>query len=196
MKTFCTIARRNLFAATLLVAGLSYSAAAQAEAKIGMVDLQRAINETEDGRRAKNKLQGIFKKKQKELDSKQTELKKMKESIEKQKKVLSKAALQSKLETYQKSFVQLQTTYVEYQKELASKEGQLTKGILEQMQSILRRIGQAEGYTMIVERNEGGVVWVPSHLDLTDRLIQSYNSGKKGKKSSNKKKSKSKKKKK
>jgi outer membrane protein len=43
------------------------------------------------------------------------------------------------------------------------------------MQAILRRIGQTDGYTMIIEANEGGVVWVPSNLDLTDVLIQRYN---------------------
>ena len=32
-----------------------------------------------------------------------------------------------------------------------------------------------DGYTMIIEANEGGVVWVPSNLDLTDVLIQRYN---------------------
>ena len=44
------------------------------------------------------------------------------------------------------------------------------------MQEILRRIGQTEGYELIVEANEGGVVWVPSNLDLTDQVIQRYNS--------------------
>jgi outer membrane protein len=45
------------------------------------------------------------------------------------------------------------------------------------MERILRRIGQSDGYTLIVERNEGGVVWVPSNLDLTDQVIQRYNAG-------------------
>jgi outer membrane protein len=43
------------------------------------------------------------------------------------------------------------------------------------MQQILRRIGQTDGYTLIIEANEGGVVFVPSNLDLTDVLIQRYN---------------------
>ena len=34
---------------------------------------------------------------------------------------------------------------------------------------------KTDGYTLIMEANEGGVVWVPSHLDLTDVLIQRYN---------------------
>jgi len=66
---------------------------------------------------------------------------------------------------------------VEYQRELAEKEGELTKSIVERMERILRRIGQTDGYSMIVERGEAGVIYVPSNLDVTDLLIQRYNSG-------------------
>lgn len=162
-------------AAALLVSQIAGDLYAQT--KIAVVDLQRALNETEDGRSAKNRLKRLFRRRQKALDEAQEKLKKMKEDIERQKNVLSQEALQKRLEEYQKAFIELQSTYVEYQRELAQKEAQLTKRILERMQEILRRIGQSEGYTMIVEANEGGVVWVPGNLDLTDQVIQQYNSG-------------------
>ena len=81
------------------------------------------------------------------------------------------------MQAYQKAFVELQSTYVEYQRELAQKEAKLTRNIIARMEQILRRIGQTEGYSLILERNEAGVVWVPSNLDLTDMVIQRYNAG-------------------
>ena len=54
---------------------------------------------------------------------------------------------------------------------------ELTKTILERMERILRRMGQTDGYTMIFERNEAGVMWAPTNLDLTDSVIQRYNAG-------------------
>ena len=157
---------------------ISFFAVASAEAqKVGVVDLQRAINETEDGRKAKAQLKKLFKQKQDELDKRQTELKTQKDMLEKQKSVLARDVLSKKLEDYQKSFVDLQTKYVDYQKELASKEGELTKVIIARMENILRRIGQSESYSLIMERNEAGVVWVPTNLDLTDVVIQKYNAG-------------------
>ncbi len=148
-----------------------------AEIKVAVVDLQRALQQTEDGRRAKRQLKALFKRRQAELDKRQNELKKLKEQIEKQKDVLSREALRKKLEDYQKRFVELQSTYVEYQRELAQKEAQLTQRILQRMQRIVRRIGQSQGYTVILEANEGGVLWAPSHIDLTDQVIQRYNRG-------------------
>lgn len=156
---------------------LSFSSKGEAqEAKIGVVDLQRAMNETEEGRRAKSRLKTLFDRHQKKLDDAQEELKQMGEQLEQQKNVLSEAVLRERYAVYQQKLAELQQTYYESQQELAAKEAEYTQKILEQMQAILRRIGQAEGFTLIVEVNEGGVIFAPNHLDLTDRVIQRYNS--------------------
>lgn len=165
-----------LFAALLCSAVLPRVSEAQAT-KIAVVDLQRAINETEDGRKAKDRLKKLFESRQQGLDKKQQELKKLKEELDQQKNVLSRDALEAKVESYQKQLVDLQQVYVEYQRELAEKEGELTKSIVERMERILRRIGQTDGYSMIVERGEAGVIYVPTNYDLTDVVIQRYNAG-------------------
>jgi outer membrane protein len=168
---FCTLV---MFAmAAVMLAGSASTASA--EVKIGVVDLQRAINETEDGRQAKRRLKKLFDERQQSLNEKQESLKAQKESLERQQDVLSEDALKKKVEKYQSDLMELQNEYVQYQQELSQKEAELTQKILEKMQEILRRIGQTEGYTLIVEANEGGIVWVPSNLDLTDVLIQRYN---------------------
>lgn len=148
-----------------------------AQVRIAVVDLQRALNETEDGRRAKARLKRLFKQRQEDLDKRQGELKALKEDIEKNIELWSQETKQRRLEEYQKAFVDLQQQYVEYQRELAEREAEATGEIVQRMQTILRRIGQAEGYTLIIERNEAGVVWVPTNLDLTDDVIQRYNAG-------------------
>jgi len=165
--------------AITLVAALllsSYAPRMYAQVRVAVVDLQRALNETEDGRRAKQRLKKLFERRQAALDEAQNDLKKMKADIERQEKVLSQDALRERVEEYQKAVYDLQQQYMEFQRELAEKEAKLTKSILDRMYEIVRRVGQSEGYTIIVERNEGGVVWVPSNLDITDQVIQQYNS--------------------
>lgn len=171
--TLVTLAAVLLFSA---IASIAPAASAQ-QLKIGVVDLQRALNETEDGRKAKANLKGLFDKRQKTLDQQQEGLRAMKENLEKQKDVLSREVLAKKLDEYQKAFAELQTTYMEFQRELGAKEGELTKGILERMHRIMRRVGQAEGYALVLDRGEAGVVYTPSSYDLTDVLIQRYNAG-------------------
>lgn len=167
--------------AVSLVAALLLSMMAPrlyAQVRIAVVDLQRALNETDDGRRAKARLKRLFKQRQTDLDERQNELKALKEEIERASEdgTLSESALRERAEEYQKAFVELQSTYMEYQRELAEKEADMTSNIIERMERILVSIGEADGYTLILERGEGGVIWTNA-TDLTENLIERYNAG-------------------
>src|SRR5437879_5675620 len=69
---------------------------ARAEQKIAYVDLQRALEETDEGKKAKAKLKADFEKKQKELDARQDELKKIKQELDKQLPILKPDAAAQK----------------------------------------------------------------------------------------------------
>ncbi|MCA9643558.1 MAG: OmpH family outer membrane protein, partial [Myxococcales bacterium] len=117
-------ARRGLFSLLVAFALVAFSGSAFAM-KIAVVDTQRAIMETEDGLRAQATLKKLFDKRQQELDKKQRDLQAEKEQIEKQRSVLSKAAYQKRAEKWQNDMMKLQQVFVEYNKELQKKEGQL-----------------------------------------------------------------------
>src|SRR5438477_1031194 len=96
--------------------GVAVPRAARAQAKIAVVDTQRAVMETEDGLRAQATLKKHFDKRQRELDEKQVSLQKEREDIEKQKDVLSKQALQARVDKWQREMAELQTVFVDYNK--------------------------------------------------------------------------------
>jgi outer membrane protein len=143
--------------------------------KFAVVDVQRAVMETEDGLRAQATLKKFFDKRQQELDAKQTELQKQREDIEKQSKVISQQALQKRMEDWQKQMVELQTVFVEYNKELQKKQGELTQPIYGKIMGLLRRLAAQDGYDAILEKQ--AVPYLRNDLDLTDRVIQMYNGG-------------------
>src|SRR3989338_1267006 len=64
--------------------------------KVAVVDFQLALNNVEQGKKAKAALKIEFDSKQKKLDLMQKELQTMKEDIEKQRVVLSESSLRSK----------------------------------------------------------------------------------------------------
>jgi len=144
-----------------------------AQIRIGVVDMQRAILETNQGRRAKAQLKRLFESRQEQLNSRQEALKRMKEEIQKQSSVVRGEALQKRMEDYNKRLVDLQQDYVGYQQELAQKEAELTKQILVNLQGVVRQLGTGENFNLILD--QGAVIWSPTHLDLTDRVIQQYN---------------------
>jgi outer membrane protein len=166
---------RKLAACLVAIAAILVAPGAFAQTKFAVVDVQRAVMENEDGLRAQATLKKFFDKRQQELDAKQNELQKEREDIEKQQKVLSQQALQKRMDEWQKKALELQSVFVEYNKELQKKQGELTQPIYGKVVAILRRLATTDGYDAILEKQ--AVPYMRSDLDLTDKVIQLYNGG-------------------
>jgi outer membrane protein len=157
------------------VAVLLGSAQAHAQSKIAVVDTQRAIMETEDGLRAQATLKKVFDNKQRELDKKQEDLQKEREDIEKQRDVLSKTALAKRVDKWQREMMALQGVFVDYNKELQKKQGELTQPIVQKIMGAIRRLATQDGLDMVIDKQ--AAPYVRSDLDVTDRIITMYNQG-------------------
>ena len=165
----------------LIAAGflLSTSAAFAEDFKLGYVDMQRALNETDDGRKAKEKLKKDFDQKQKELDEQQNQLKKDMEDLEKKRTLLPADKVREKENELRTRLEKVQQTYVRHQQDLSSKEQKETAKIFERMTGIIQQIAAAENFSMIVDKS--ALVFAKPHLDLTNELIRRYNGGGAGK---------------
>jgi outer membrane protein len=155
--------------AAALVPGL-----ASAEQKIGFVDLQRALNEVDEGKTAKALLKKDFDDKQKEIDAKKADFEKLQADFEKQATMLSEQARKDKAQDLDKRARDLQALFVSAQKDLSDREQKATRGIFDKMAQIVGEIAEADGFTLVLEKN-AGVVYAPASLDLTNELIRKYN---------------------
>jgi len=154
---------------------LSASAAFAEDTKFGYVDMQRALNETEDGRKAKEKLKKDFDQKQKELDEQQTQLKKDIEDLDKKRTLLPADKLREKEAELRGRLEKVQQTYMRHQQDLTAKEQKETGKIFERMTRIVQKIAAAENLSMIVDKS--ALIFAKPHLDLTNELIRRYNAG-------------------
>ena len=154
---------------------LSTSAAFAEESKIGYVDMQRALNETDDGRKAKEKLKKDFDQKQKELDEQQAALKKDIEDLDKKRTLLPADQVHAKEAELQARMQKVQQTYLRHQQDLSGKEQEATAKIYERMNKILQKIASSENFSMIVDKS--ALVFAKPHLDLTNEVIRRYNAG-------------------
>jgi outer membrane protein len=156
--------------------GLALAAApAAAQTKIGYVDLQRALNEVDDGKAAKALLKKDFEEKQRQLDAKKAEFEKLRGDFEKQAVVMSDQAKRDKAAELDKRAMELQQVYQQLQQELMKREQEMTRGIFDKMSAIVREIAEADGFQMIFERSDAGLVYAPPSLDVTNELVRKYN---------------------
>jgi outer membrane protein len=165
---------RPLAAAPLCLALLA-PRAAHADTRIAVVDVQQAVMQTEDGIRAQATLKKSFDKKQKDLDARQEELQKAREDIERQQRVLSREALARRMEDWQRRMVELQQIFLEHNKDLQKKQAELTNPIIRKMMGVIARIAKKSGYEIIIDKQ--AAPYARPDLDLTEQVIQMYNSG-------------------
>lgn len=166
----------------LAAAFLANVAFAQGTPKIGYVDLQRALNESEAGKRAKeefkvqvDKLQASLKKQKDEIDG-------LKDQLEKKSLVMKEDERSNLEEDYRKKLRDFERNYKDSQTDLQKKDNELTGAIIKDLQEIIRDYGEREGYTLILENTSSAVLYGSKSADLTDAIMQEYNSRHPGKK--------------
>jgi outer membrane protein len=158
-------------ASALLLAAIPRSGHAQQ--KIAYVDLQRALNEVEEGKSAKASLKKEFEQKQKLLDERKAEFDRLRVDLEKQATVMSDDVRKDRQTDLERKGLELQGFFVQLQKELSEREREVTRGIFDKMHGIVREIADAEGVSMVMTAE--ALVYAQPSLDLTNELVRKYN---------------------
>lgn len=162
---------------TVLSAALLMSAVAHAgDFKAAYVDIQRAVQEVDEGRAAKVRLQSMADKKQKDFEKEQNGLKAEFEMYQKQKATMDDKAAGARELELQKKLVDFQQKSEKLRAEMADSERKELSTIFPKLEALLGQIAQREGLTMVFDRSSSGLAWAPSSLDLTNELIRMYNS--------------------
>ena len=159
----------------VLLALLMFAAsAAEAATKIGYVDMQKAIQSTSKGKKAKASLEKDFNEKKKELSKMESDLKKMTEDLEKKAMLLSDDVRSKKQAELQKEMLKYQKKVSQSQLAIQKKERELTMPIVKKLRDAIQKVAKKGEYTMILEKSEQGVLWATEEADLTDRIVKAY----------------------
>jgi outer membrane protein len=161
---------------------LAVRAQADPVIKIAYVDFQKAINQCEKGKKAKEKLARWSQKKQEQLNEKQNELKKLQEEITKQSMMLREESRLEKQQEYQIKLREVQRLFKDSQEEMRREELKLTRPILKELSKIVNEIGEKEGYTLIFLKEQSGILFAVSSLDITQKVVEIYDNRVRGKK--------------
>ncbi len=157
-----------------LLAGFLATQPSLSTTKVAYVDMARALNEVNDGKVAKNKLKKEFEAKQRRLDTEQKRLKAKKADFDKRVATMRPEVRSQKEQELQRELMGLQQTYVQMQRELMAQEGKLTQEIGGRLKVIVGKIGDKEGYTMILNIADT-VLYHKRHMDITDQVVRDYN---------------------
>jgi len=164
--------------AALFALLLPLAAAAQ-EIKIAFVDREKALFSTDQGKKARAELQSKVTAAQGQLKPMEDELQKLQAEIEAKKFVLSQEALRD----MQARMLELQNRYESKGKELQNQlkidQARLIVPLEEKLKTTIEKVGQEQGYTLILERQAPGLIhYAREAQDITDAVVTRFNSGK------------------
>ena len=151
--------------------------------KFGVIDLQRCLKESKEG----EKVFGILKKKkedlQAKLDEKQKALIELRRELEKQAMMLSMDAQEDKRKTIERKARELEYYFKDLNEEMLRAQEKEKKRIFDELKVIIDKIGSEEGFTLILEKRAGGVLYSNDSVEITEQVIKLYDQTKeKGKK--------------
>lgn len=160
---------------SLLACGLmfGYAANAMAEIAVGVVDMMGAIEKTESNGVLK-KLKSETEKRQSKLKASEKKVLAFQQEIKDSQAVLSEDKLREKMQEYQTMVLELQKEMQQYELEMAEMQKKQLGEVQKKMTGIVTDIAKEKKLDLVLERNEGGVVFYKESFDITDELIKRY----------------------
>jgi len=142
-------------------------------AKIGIVDIQRIMNTSDQGKSAQAQIKEQSDKMTETLKGKGAEIDELKAQIERDSMVMSKEKREEKEREFRIKLNDLKSLEKRYRGELQVMEKKLANELREQVLVIVGEIGKKEGYLLII--NNFNVMYAPGSIDITDQLINQLN---------------------
>ena len=163
-----------LLASGLALTSLFVAAEARAQQKIAVVDVQRAVAETTEGKRVLTDLQGKADKKKKELETRRDEIQKMGEELKKQESVLRPDVFQKKRQEFEQKAMQFQESVMRTEQEFQQEQVKATQPIQERVYRAINGIASRDRFNLVL--NSAAVVWPQqSEMDITNEVIRKAN---------------------
>ncbi len=159
----------------LIIISLFALNAHAAEMKIGYVDLNKALNESTEGKIAKEKLQDMVKSSEAVIEEKKSEIKELEQEIIKQASILNPEAIKEKQDQREKLIKAHKRMIKDSQEEVEKKQANFMRLIIGEISKTVSTIGEEEGYSLILEKMQGGIIYIPVDLDLTGKVIERFN---------------------
>jgi Skp family chaperone for outer membrane proteins len=142
--------------------------------KVAVVDLQKAITENAEGKKAQEKFMAEFNKKQQEFDAKQKALNEAQTKLQSGDKAMSDAAKADLAKSIDKMNTELQRMNDDAQKELPDLQQTLFKPIAEKTQEVLKAYSTENGFAVVfdVSSQASSIVYVQEVADITTEIIR------------------------
>ncbi|MFC1811265.1 OmpH family outer membrane protein [Thermodesulfobacteriota bacterium] len=144
-------------------------------AKIGIIDFERIVKTSSAGKKAMAEINKKGTGMEADLKKRGSEIEELKKKFDREALVMSKEMREQKGRDFRIKLNDFKTLEKKYSNDLRTLNARLVSQIQKDVFKLVNEVGKKEGFLLILERMEGGIVYFPNSIDITDRIIQAYN---------------------
>jgi len=142
-------------------------------AKIGVANLQRVLETSNQGKSAEKEIKKQKDQMELELKQKGGEIEELRKQLERESMVMSKEKREEKEREIRIKLNDFKSLQQRYRTQLQALEKKLVNALLKEVSALVEEIGKKEGYLLII--NNAGVLYSPNSINITDQLIKQLN---------------------
>ncbi len=157
--------------AVVLAAVAAIGGAWAQEFKIGFVNTERILRDSNAAKAAQTRLEQEFARRERDLEALGNQLRQATDKFEKEAPTLSesqRAARQRQIAELDRDF---QRRRREFQEDLAQRRNEELQQVIERANRVIRQIAEAEKYDLILQE----AVYIAPRHDITDKVINGLN---------------------
>jgi outer membrane protein len=159
---------------TILIAMICVPTLRAQLSNIVVVDFERAVVESKEGKKASDKFNATLQARQTELEKKQKELEDQQKKLQTGARTLSDSAKADIQKDIDRRTTDLQRLNEDAQKDLQGMRDELLRPIAARATAILQQMAAEQGYTLVVDLSnpDSNVVWANEKNNITTELIK------------------------
>ncbi|HPA52392.1 MAG TPA: OmpH family outer membrane protein [Thermoanaerobaculia bacterium] len=170
------IGNRMFVAGVVATAALvALPASAQSAQKVGVIEVQRIVQDSAVGKESLARIQKVSTAKQEDLTKRQTELRDLEKRIQEQGKSLSEEAMEKLQKDYQQKALDLKRFQDDAQRELEELQRRELTDLEKKVLPVIEAVSKELGYTLVFNKFQSGLLYADDAVDLTAAVIQKFN---------------------
>ena len=151
------------------------SAMAAGTTKVAILDMQRCLKESNEGKRISASLTKELDAMQQRYTKAQKELTDLQKEIDKQSLMLSSEAKESKQNEYDKKNRALTYLNQDLTEEAQTANTNAQQKILKELNVIIQSVAKQQTFDLVLEKSSSGILFSSDAVDITDQIIKEFN---------------------
>ena len=161
----------SMLAAVLLA---TFAQTAAAEVKVGFVNSDRVMKEATPAKKAQQKLEKEFEKRDQDLQRIAKQLQGMQEALEKNSMTMGEGERRNKEREFNELNRDFQRKQREFREDLNQRRNEELASVLERANKTIKQIAEADKYDIIFQE----AVYASPRIDITDKVIKALSEAK------------------